>query len=312
MGIWGQDWASYQSSRPSTGGLSFAFVKVSEGLSYINPKWVAQRDHAKAHGLVWGGYHYPQMANRPGDEADYFLAQVNWKPGDLAVLDWEGYDDANSRVPRAHQAAYKEAWLRYVKARLPHNGVGMYCNLDYWRNVDTTSYYGDFLWIATAGRRAGDPGIRAAWMFHQYGDNGVDRDYCHLGSTAELRSWAESFRHRTPTTRLLEEEMLAFFTVPANTEFDLPVEPAGTLDAPQGGARNAAMWVALTPQGADGQVTTAFHREGGAWDRPAGAARVTVGGSKLLVDLPSDGSVDKVRIHSTVPLVGYLVGRQVA
>ncbi|SHL76105.1 glycoside hydrolase family 25 protein [Streptomyces yunnanensis] len=190
MGIYGQDWSSYQPSTPDTSGLAFAFVKVTEGLNYVNPRWVAQRDHAKAAGLVWGAYHYPHMGNSVQAEADYFLSQVSWKPGDLVVLDWEGYDAANAGVSRGTQAAYKDAWLKYVKSKLPNNRVGMYCNTDYWRNVDTTSYYGDFLWIATAGRAAGDPGIQADWLFHQYSDSGVDRDYCHLSSLADLKAWA--------------------------------------------------------------------------------------------------------------------------
>jgi hypothetical protein len=193
---------------------------VSEGLSYINPSWVAQRDHAKANGLVWGGYHYPHMGNSAQAEADYFLSQVNWQTGDLIVLDWEGYDPANQGVSRAAQLAYKEAWLRYVKARMPHNPVGMYCNADYWRNVDTSGFYGDFLWIATAGRSAGDPGIQAPWLFHQFSDSPVDSDYCHLGSTAELRAWAVSFAGSAPATTTpaptapapIEEDPLAAFT----------------------------------------------------------------------------------------------------
>ncbi len=194
MGIYGQDWASYQSATPDTSGISFAFVKVTEGTGYTNPLWVQQRDHAKANGLVWGGYHYPHMANAPQTEADYFLSQVTWKPGDLIVLDWEGYDTANSGVSHARQAAYKDTWLRYVKSKMPHNPVGMYCNTDYWRNVDTSGYYADFLWIATAGLPAGSPGISAPWLFHQYSASIVDKDYCHLGSTADLRTWALSFQ----------------------------------------------------------------------------------------------------------------------
>jgi hypothetical protein len=193
MGINGQDWASYQSDAPSTTGLSFAFTKVTQGTGYVNPKWVAQRAHAKANGLVWGGYHYPDMGNTVASEADWFLKQVTFVPGDLVVLDWEGYDTANKAVPKAKQAAYKEAWLRYVKARLPHNPIGMYCNTDYWRNVDTTGYYGDFLWIATADLPAGKPGITAPWLFHQYSASTVDKDFCHLASTAALRTWALTF-----------------------------------------------------------------------------------------------------------------------
>jgi len=198
MGIYGQDWASYQATQPSTSGLSFAFVKVSEGLGYINPKWRQQRDHAKANGLVWGGYCYPHMANDPKAEADFFLKQVAWQPGDVVILDWEGYDDANKGVSQARQLAYKEQWLRYVKTKLPNNPVGMYCNTSYWKTVDTTGFYGDFLWIATGGRKAGDPGIAAPWLFHQYTDRPIDTNYCHLGSLAELRTWALSFASTTP------------------------------------------------------------------------------------------------------------------
>lgn len=198
MGIYGQDWSSYQSPTPDTTGLGFAFVKVTEGLSYINPEWVGQRDHAKANGLVWGAYHYPDMHNSDHAEADFFLSQVNWQPGDLVCLDWEGYDAANAGVPASEQLAYKEDYLRYVKSRLPHNPVGLYANTDYWWHVDSTGFYGDFLWIATTGRAAGDPGIQASWLFHQYSDSPVDSDYCHLDSTDALRSWAVSFGSPLP------------------------------------------------------------------------------------------------------------------
>jgi hypothetical protein len=153
------------------------------------------------------------MNHDPRVEADYFLRQVAWQSGDLVVLDWEGYDQANQGVSAARQVSYKEAWLRYVKSKLPHNPVGMYCNVDYWNRLDTTGYFGDFLWIATADRRAGDPGIRADWMFHQYSTaNDVDHDYCRLNSAADLRSWALSFA-TTPSTppavdrRHLDEEV---------------------------------------------------------------------------------------------------------
>lgn len=194
MGIYGQDWSSYQSGTPSVAGLSFIFTKITEGLTYTSPVWVSQRDDAKSHGLVWGGYHYPHMANDPVTEADRFLGKVKWEPGDIICLDWEGYDPANANVSHARMVQYRDTWLKYVKSKMPHNPVGMYCNTDYWRNVDTTSNCGDFLWIATAGRPAGDPGVSYPWLFHQYGASGVDRDYCHLASLAALKEWTLSFQ----------------------------------------------------------------------------------------------------------------------
>ncbi|GAB2716636.1 GH25 family lysozyme [Kitasatospora kifunensis] len=194
MGIYGQDWASYQSATPDTTGLSFAFIKVSQGTTYTNPEWTAQRDHARGAGLVVGYYHYPEMANSPQAEADHFLSLVQPQHGELLCLDWEGYDATNRSVAPPAQLTYKDSWLRYVKGRVPDSPVGLYCNLDYWRNVDTSGFFQDFLWIATAGAPAGQPGITANWLFHQYDDSGdADKDYCHLDSTDQLRTWALSF-----------------------------------------------------------------------------------------------------------------------
>jgi hypothetical protein len=208
MGIYGQDWASYQSATPNTGGLSFAFIKVSEGMTYTNPEWTSQRDHARSGGLVVGYYHYPHMANSPQAEADHFLALAQPRPGELLCLDWEGYDNANSAVPHGTQLAYKEAFLRHLKSAAPHNPVGMYCNTDYGRNVDTTGFFQDFLWIAADGP-AGQPSVNANWLFHQYSSaGGVDQDYCHLGSTAELHTWAESFAPSAPSGPAWPGELL--------------------------------------------------------------------------------------------------------
>jgi hypothetical protein len=204
VGIYGQDWSSYQESEPSVEGLDFVFTKITEGLSYENPKWVAQRDHAKANGLLWGAYHYPHMGNSVQAEADYFLSRVNWQPGDIIILDWEGYDAANKGLPHSVQETYRDSWLKYVKSRLPQHKVGIYCNTDYWRNVDTRSNCGDFLWIATADRKAGDPGIEHDWMFHQYSDNPVDKDYCRLGSRVELAEWAGAAGYVVNLDRLVE------------------------------------------------------------------------------------------------------------
>lgn len=190
--IKGQDWSRYQSQHPDLTGLDFAFVKITEGLNYVNDYWVAQRDWAKSHGLVWGAYHYPHMANDPVAEADKFLAQVKWQPGDIIVLDWEGYDDANKGVSTSRQLAYRDAWLKYVKSKMPDHKVGMYCNKAYWTGIDKTSNCGDFLWIATGGLPAGEPGIKYDWTIHQYSTAGnIDHDVAKFSSRAEMAAWAK-------------------------------------------------------------------------------------------------------------------------
>lgn len=198
MGTYGQDWASYQSATPPTAGLGFAFVKATEGTGYINPLHAAQVAHARANGLVVGHYHYPHMAADPVVEAGYFLSAANPQPGDILVLDWEGYDPANKGVSTSRQIAYKNAFLARVLAAAPAHQVGTYANADYLGR-DPKGVYGDFLWIATANQPAGQPGIDHMWLFHQYGASGVDRDYCPL-TTAQLKTWAHAKEVDVPLT----------------------------------------------------------------------------------------------------------------
>ncbi|WP_052443162.1 glycoside hydrolase domain-containing protein [Streptacidiphilus neutrinimicus] len=115
----------------------------------------------------------------------------------------------------------------------------------------------------------------------------------------------------TPAPSYLEEEVLAYLPPLApNTDADIPVEPAGTLTAPGGAARNGPLWLCLAAQGGDGTVAVSMRTAKG-WSAPT-QYPVTLAGGKVVLTLPTDGSVDVVRVTPTVPLLGYVTGRQVA
>ncbi|MER6350688.1 GH25 family lysozyme [Streptomyces sp. NPDC001634] len=182
----GIDVSSYQSTSYSTSGLSFVGIKVTEGLTYVNPRWTGQRATARAAGLVTVFYHYPHIANSPAAEADHFLGQINLAAGDVLCLDWEWYGQS---VSDAQARAYKTAWLAYVKAKVPGHKVIMYCDRSTWLNVDTDSNCGDGLWIADYVT-AGQPRIKAPWRFHQYSDQPQDQDVANFATMADLQVWA--------------------------------------------------------------------------------------------------------------------------
>ena len=198
-GCYGQDWASYQSPQPSTTGLSFVFVKCTEGLTYVNPRYGAQIAWARQNHLVVGHYHYPHMGNSAVTEAARFLSMARLMPYEMIALDWEGYDAANRGVPMADQIAYKNAWLSYVAGRMTPGGyrIGTYANVDYLDH-DPHGEYGDFLWIADPGS-PGATNIEHEWLFHQYGAKGVDRDYSNK-TASELRAWANHTEDDMPLT----------------------------------------------------------------------------------------------------------------
>ncbi|KUM98746.1 muramidase [Streptomyces yokosukanensis] len=179
MSTKGIDVSSIQSETYDVKGLDFVFIKITEGHSYTNPKWVAQRKTARNAGLVTGFYHFA----RPGPfevQADYFLSQINLVDGDILALDWE--DPGIS-------GAWKDAWIRRVQKKAPGHKVILYCDRDFWLNRDTTSFAGDGLWIAQYNGHPGRPDIEHSWVFHQYSAQPVDKDLGNFKDKAELVAW---------------------------------------------------------------------------------------------------------------------------
>ncbi len=219
----GVDVSSYQPSGYSTSGLSFVFIKLTEGLSYVNPKWVAQRTTARRAGLVTGFYHYPHIANSPTSEADHFLAQINLAAGDILCLDWEWY---GQKVTDARARSYKDAWIAHVKAKAPKHRVVLYSDRSNWLNVDTDSNCGDGLWIADH-TTAGHPRIKHHWTFHQYADSPLDKDLANFATVAALRSWAGVTQAAVEESAVANRTAVGEKTVPqARAASESPETPA--------------------------------------------------------------------------------------
>lgn len=199
MTVKGIDVASYQSSTYDTTGLSFVFVKATEGTSYANPKHADQVAHARAADLAVGHY----VFQRPGDiraQVDYFAAQAAVKTGDMIAVDWE-----DSGV----SCASKDALIRALQAKYPHNRVVLYCNRSFWLNRDTTSFCGDGLWVADPDSPIGKPNVKHAWTFHQYGISGADLDVANFASSTDLKTWAVKSVAPAPKTIASKEVTVA-------------------------------------------------------------------------------------------------------
>ncbi|MBO4255494.1 GH25 family lysozyme [Streptomyces griseorubiginosus] len=179
----GIDVSAYQSSSYATDGLSFAFVKATEGRSYVNPRLAAQTKTAREAGLVVGFYHFLWPGNLDA-QAEYLVKHAPERAGDILAVDWE----TTSSGTHASNAE-KDRFIRKVKALRPNNRVLLYCNRDFWLNIDDTSYAGDGLWIADYVT-AGKPRIKATWRFHQYASEPHDKDVADFADKAALKKWA--------------------------------------------------------------------------------------------------------------------------
>jgi GH25 family lysozyme M1 (1,4-beta-N-acetylmuramidase) len=184
MSIKGIDVSSIQGTGFSTSGMSFCFVKATEGHTYINPDQSAQAAKARKAGLVVGFYHFLWPGNIQ-TQAEYFVEKCASVVPDVLICDWETTSEGT-----AASCAQKDQFLAAVKKLRPTHRVVLYCNRDFWLNHDTTSNAGHGLWIAQYGVPAGKPEIKAAWKFHQYTSSPLDTSVGEFASKAALASWA--------------------------------------------------------------------------------------------------------------------------
>lgn len=120
---YGVDVASYQSTTVNYAGAKFAFVKLTEGTEYTNPKAETQIKSAKAHGLMVMGYFYANHSasvSRAMAEAKYAVAKAKAygiPAGSYLADDWEqgsgnsvnGSASANTDAILAAMQVIKEA-----------------------------------------------------------------------------------------------------------------------------------------------------------------------------------------------------------
>ena len=69
-------------------GVVGVIFKSTEGTSYRDPTYVAQRDAAKAAGLLWGSYHFADGSNIDKQVRNY-LEYTDPRSDELICLDWE-------------------------------------------------------------------------------------------------------------------------------------------------------------------------------------------------------------------------------
>lgn len=169
---------------------TFVIVKATEGMGGRNDDYAAQR--ATAGGKFLGAYHFAWTGQDPLKEADNFLATAALKPGDLAFLDAEKYNDTDP-IDWAKSVTFCLTWLDTVKARTGATPL-VYVNWNWIKGLRTAATVAQWerlvtypLWIAQWTNTAGQydtvspkTGSSKGWpvALHQYGviDN-LDRNW---------------------------------------------------------------------------------------------------------------------------------------
>ncbi|WP_081438355.1 GH25 family lysozyme [Pseudofrankia asymbiotica] len=174
-----QNGASIDWNAVKAAGNSFAVVKATEGTTYVNPHYAADRAGAQAAGLVIGSYHYARPAlpiSTAVDQARHFLATIGNvnAPGMLApVLDLETTGGLNP----TDLTAWTQAFLHEVESQTGRTPI-LYTFRSFWTDkiANTPSFAKYPLWFAIYNSNADPgwlPGGWQKWLIWQYDSSGA-------------------------------------------------------------------------------------------------------------------------------------------
>ncbi len=152
-------------------GVVYAFIRVSDGSTFVDPRFQENWRNARAAGVKRGAYQFFRSNRDPIAQANLLLDQMGpLQPGDLPpVIDVES-TDGQSRATVARKVG---EWVAHVEARLGVRPI-VYTGPYFWRdNVGSSAQRNNPLWIAHYGTECPlTPEPWTRWTFHQYTDRG--------------------------------------------------------------------------------------------------------------------------------------------
>lgn len=109
------DGVSYYSeprSRSFMQPVMFAYVKATEGSTFVDDKYEEYMHEAKNHDIARGSYHFYSLMSSPESQAQHFLnTALQWQRGDMPpMLDVEYNDQDKPMIP----ATYSEDILKWL------------------------------------------------------------------------------------------------------------------------------------------------------------------------------------------------------
>jgi lysozyme len=157
------DWAAVAGA-----GTAFAFVKATDGQTYVDPLFAQNWSGARAAGLRRGAYHFFRAEDSPQAQAEFFWQTVGGDYDLPLVVDVEETMGQSATVVVSNLQLFL-ASLQQWSGKQPM----IYTAPGFWNGL-ATSAFGSFpLWVAEYG--VAQPQLPSGWMlwdFWQYNEAG--------------------------------------------------------------------------------------------------------------------------------------------
>lgn len=191
------DWATVRAS-----GVSFAFIKATEGDDHSDEAFARNWRAAAAAGMPRGAYHFYYFCSTPADQAAWFIRNVPRERGALPpVLDveWNSHSRTCRRFPAPEIVrAEMRAFLNIVERHYGQRPI-IYVTPDFYRDNDLAQMNGATFWLRSVAGHPSEVYPGSDWHFWQYtgtgsvpGVAGKTDINAFAGSPAQWRSWVAS------------------------------------------------------------------------------------------------------------------------
>ncbi len=149
------DWATVRAS-----GVSFAYVKATEGGDRVDDRFAENWAAAKAAGVPRGAYHFYYFCRTGAEQAAWFIRNVPADPDALPpVLDMEWNPDSPSckrRPPVAEIHREMASFLRIVEKHYGKRPM-IYTSVDFHRDALVAAFPQHHFWLRSV---AGHPSLK--------------------------------------------------------------------------------------------------------------------------------------------------------
>lgn len=180
-------------------GISFAFIKATEGGDVADPRFAEHWADAGRAGMPRGAYHYYYFCRTPEEQARWFIQHV---PRDAAalphMLDLEWTPKSRTCTRRPDGATIRADADRFLNILAAHYGKRpvIYTTVDFYRDTGIGQLGGTEFWLRSVAAHPDRTYPGQPWTFWQYTGTGevpgivgpVDINV-FSGSVAEWARW---------------------------------------------------------------------------------------------------------------------------
>lgn len=149
-------------------GYVFAFIKATDGETYVDPEFAQNWAGAAAANVLRGAYHFFRAEDSPQAQVELFWNTVAGNGELPPVVDVEETMGVSAATLISNLTQFL-AELQQASGRTPM----IYTGPSFWNSLGTTAFGGYPLWVAEYGvSQPTLPGGWSSWAFWQHSESG--------------------------------------------------------------------------------------------------------------------------------------------